>query len=140
MRLREPAVTGHWPAVSRRHDGTWAVHCSSCSARAGDYVYGGCHPDDWPPQVLADPAEVRAAVYAELFGTPGQLADRKAEPGRPDDPAEVCERVAPRHHERQVRAKVEQEIRAIAPADRNPAGYSTTVAAAMEIARGGPDA
>lgn len=107
---------GHIPAVAQRvEDGHWGVYCLACSDAAGDYVYP-CRvrgdSGDWPPQVLADPAVVRRAYFAEPFGTPEEIAAREARPRTSDDPIELCERIRPGLHEQRVRAKVSEEIEA----------------------------
>lgn len=48
---------------------------------------------------------------AELFGTPEEIAARKAEPLRRDDPAELCERIAPGHHAAAERAAIIKGIK-----------------------------
>jgi hypothetical protein len=59
----------------------------------------------------------RRQWFAELFGTPEEIRQREIEAkanAKPDDPAELCERARPGHHEQRVRAKVAEEARAYA--------------------------
>lgn len=57
--------------------------------------------------------EARKEWFAELFGTPEEIAAREAEAAdRPlDDPIELCERIRPGEHERRVRERVAAGLR-----------------------------
>ena len=60
------AAKGHWPAVTPRYDGAWGVFCVACSADAQDCT--ACRLDrtvDWPPEMLADPAEIERQIADE---------------------------------------------------------------------------
>jgi hypothetical protein len=63
--------------------------------------------------------------------TPEEIAAREARPRTPDDPADICERLAPGHHEQRVRAKVAEEIRQYA--GENGERYSGAIWEALRL-------
>lgn len=120
----------------------------ACKARAAGNRLGKVDP------VLLYGAEVRDELgavlpaahrrwFAELFGTPEEIAARLAEPARPDDVTALCERAQPGEHERQTRAKVVSELEALRDGVQNPdkpyneAFIHALDCAIREIARGG---
>jgi hypothetical protein len=65
--------------------------------------------------------EARKAWFAELVGTPTEVAARAAEAAQhsPDDTIALCEKARPGEHERRIRAKVATEIKQIGVEHRN---------------------
>jgi hypothetical protein len=73
---------------------------------------GGCR---WTRALAEREQQARRALWAELVGTPEEIAEREkaACDAKPDDPVELCERIAPGEHEKRVRQKVAEEARAV---------------------------
>ena len=65
--------------------------------------------------------EARKAWFAELLGTPGEIAVRDAEAAQrtPDDTVRLCEMARSGEHERQVRAKVVADLKRAAAGRRD---------------------
>ena len=71
------------------------------------------HREELRPALGAALATARKAWFAELFGTPEEIAAREAEAAQrtPDDTVRLCEMARPGEHERQVRKQVADEAR-----------------------------
>jgi hypothetical protein len=85
---------------------------------------------------------VRKTHFAELFGTAEEVTEREltARNATPDDPADLCERIAPGHHAQQVRAKVAEEIEQAADIEGDGSPWDQGMQRAAALVRGGPNA
>lgn len=98
----------------------------------------GATPDDWDAH-LAEVAlaavlpEARKAWFAELFGTPEEIARREADAARrtPDDTVRLCELAQPGEHERHARGKVAADLKRAAAGRRDYASRAPKDMAAV---------